>query len=97
MVYPHKHCNFSWSCVYYDQVGEEAKKINGSTYFMKPYHSNCPPDFSENYLKNEQLTINAEEGKLVVFSGYLYHGSHTFSGESDRIIISLNSMTEIRK
>ena len=97
MVYPHNHGNFSWSCVYYAQVGEEAKKMNGSTYFMRPYHAHCPPDFGGSYLKNEHLTINAEEGKLVVFPGYLYHGSHPFSGESDRIIISLNSMTEIRK
>ena len=26
MVYPHNHSSYSWSCVYYVQVGKEAKK-----------------------------------------------------------------------
>ena len=30
MVYPHNHGNFSWSCVYYAQIGKETKKMNGS-------------------------------------------------------------------
>ena len=96
MIYPHNHGNFSWSCVYYVQVSKEAKTMNGSTYFLKPYQGQRSPDFGSNYLKSEQMTINAEEGKLLVFPGYLYHGSHPFSGENDRIIISVNSLTELR-
>ena len=97
MVYPHNHGNFSWSCVYYVQAGKEAKKMNGSTYFLKPYHPQYPFDFGSNYMKNEQVTMEAEEGKLLVFPGYLFHGSHPFHGEDDRIIISVNSHTELKK
>jgi uncharacterized protein (TIGR02466 family) len=94
VVYPHNHGNFSWSCVYYVQIGEEKKKMNGSTYFMKPYNPQHPNDFGSNYMQNQQKIFEAEEGKLLVFPGYLYHGSHPFFGKKDRIIISTNSITE---
>jgi len=97
MVYPHNHGNFSWSCVYYVQIGKEAKKMNGSTYFLKPYHPQYPFDFGSNYMQNEQVTMKPEEGKLLVFPGYLFHGSHPFQGKDDRIIISVNSHTELKK
>ena len=97
MVYPHNHGNFSWSCVYYVQIGKEAKKMNGSTYFLKPYHPQYPFDFGSNYMQNEQVTMKPEEGKLLVFPGYLFHGSHPFQGKDDRIIISVNSHTQLKK
>ena len=97
MVYPHNHGNFSWSCVYYVQTGKEAKKMNGSTYFLKPYHPQHPFDFGSNYMQKGQVTMEAEEGKLLVFPGHLFHGSHPFYGEDDRIIISANSYTELKK
>jgi len=97
MIYPHNHGNFSWSCVYYVQVGKESEKMNGSTYFMKPYNPQYPSDFGSKYMRNAQTTFKAEEGKLLVFPGFLYHGSHPFSGENDRMIISANSMTELKK
>ena len=97
MIYPHNHGNYSWSCVYYVQASKEAKTLNGSTYFIKPFQGQRPTDFGSNYMETEQMTINAEEGKLLVFPGYLYHGSHPFKGEKDRIIISTNSITELKK
>ena len=96
MIYPHNHGNYSWSCVYYVQVGKESKKMNGSTYFLKPYSPQHPVDFGSKYMRNVQTTFEAEEGKLLIFPGYLYHGSHPFNGEKDRIIISANTMTVLK-
>jgi len=97
MIYPHNHGNHSWSCIYYVQASKEAKTMNGSTYFMKPHQGQHPNDFGSSYMKNEQITINAEEGKLLIFPGFLCHGSHPFKGEKDRMIISTNSLTELKK
>jgi len=96
-IYPHNHGNFSWSCVYYVQASKSPETMNGSTYFLKPYQSQRPSDFGSDYMRSEQMTINAEEGKLLIFPGYLYHGSHPFESDKDRIIISVNSLTELKK
>ena len=96
-IYPHNHGNFSWSCVYYVQANKSPETMNGSTYFLKPYQSQRPSDFGSDYMRSEQMTVNAEEGKLLVFPGYLYHGSHPFESNNDRIIISVNSLTELKK
>ena len=96
-IYPHNHGNFSWSCVYYVQANKSPETMNGSTYFLKPYQSQRPSDFGSDYMRSEQMTVNAEEGKLLVFPGYLYHGSHPFNADNDRIIISVNSLTELKK
>ncbi|MDB3982477.1 2OG-Fe(II) oxygenase family protein [Candidatus Pelagibacter sp.] len=97
MIYPHNHGNHSWSCVYYVQASKEVKIMNGSTYFIKPYQGQRPNDFGSSYMESEQMTINAEEGKLLIFPGFLNHGSHPFKGKKDRIIISTNSLTELKK
>tara|TARA_B100000745_G_C20013480_1_gene344389 strand:+ start:83 stop:742 length:660 start_codon:yes stop_codon:yes gene_type:complete len=97
MVYPHNHDGCSWSCVYYVEIGKEAKKMNGSTYFIRPYQGFSKFDFGGSYMLNDQMVLNAEEGKLLVFPNYLYHGSHSFEGSKDRIIISVNSKIDLQK
>ena len=97
MVYPHNHDGCSWSCVYYVEIGKEAKKMNGSTYFIRPYQGFSKFDFGGNYMRNDQMILNAEEGKLLVFPNYLYHGSHPFEGSKDRIVISANSKIDLQK
>ena len=97
MVYPHNHDGCSWSCVYYVEIGKEAKKMNGSTYFIRPYQGFSKFDFGGSYMLNDQMVLNAEEGKLLVFPNYLYHGSHSFEGSKDRIIISVNSKVDLQK
>ena len=97
MVYPHNHDGCSWSCVYYVEIGKEAKKMNGSTYFIRPYQGFSKFDFGGNYMRNDQMILNAEEGKLLVFPNYLYHGSHPFEGSKDRIVISANSKVDLQK
>ena len=97
MVYPHNHDGCSWSCVYYVEIGKEAKKMNGSTYFIRPYQGFSKFDFGGSYMLNDQMVLNAEEGKLLVFPNYLYHGSHPFQGSKDRIVISANSKIDLQK
>jgi len=97
MVYPHNHDGCSWSCVYYVEIGKEAKKMNGSTYFIRPYQGFSKFDFGGSYMLNDQMVLNAEEGKLLVFPNYLYHGSHPFEGSKDRIVISANSKIDLQK
>ena len=96
MVYPHNHDGCSWSCVYYVEIGKEAKKMNGSTYFIRPYQGFSKFDFGGSYMLNDQMVLNAEEGKLLVFPNYLYHGSHPFEGSKDRIVISANSKVDLQ-
>ena len=95
MVYPHNHGDCSWSCVYYVQADKEPTTNNGSTYFIKPYMVQKTTDFGGNYVNTDQFSMNAEEGKLIIFPGYLYHGSRAYVGENDRIIISANTKTDL--
>ena len=39
--------------------------------------------------------MEGQEGKLVVWPSYLYHGSHPYSGEENRIIVSANSKIDL--
>ena len=71
--------------------------MNGSTYFIRPYQGISKSDFGASYMGNDQVIFNAEEGKLLVFPAYLYHGSHPFQGSKDRIIISINTKIDLQK
>ncbi|MDC0163738.1 2OG-Fe(II) oxygenase family protein [Candidatus Pelagibacter sp.] len=96
-VYPHKHDGCSWCCVYYVQIGSETKKMNGSTFFLRPYQGESRMDFGGSYLREDTAVFKAEEGKLLIWPNYLYHGSHPFTGNKDRIIISANSVIQLTK
>ena len=68
------------------------KKKHGSTYFMRPYVSPDNSDFGGKYYSRVSAGIfEAEEGKMLVWPSFLYHGSHPYHGEQDRIILSANS------
>jgi len=91
LVFPHNHGG-SWSCVYYVQIGKDSGKKNGSTYFLRPYAPGGKIDFGgQTYSSELTAIIEGQEGKLVVWPSFLYHGSHPYSGEENRIIVSANS------
>jgi len=95
-ILPHAHGNCSWCCVYYVQIGKDAYKKNGSTFFLRPYLTNSlKEEFGGKYLKNNTTVFNAEEGKLLVWPNFLQHGSHPYQGNEDRIIISANSTIDL--
>ena len=95
-VLPHMHGSCSWCCVYYVQIEKDAGKKNGSTFFLRPYLGNSlKGEFGGRYLKKNTVVFNAEEGKLLVWPNFLYHGSHPSQGNKDRIIISANSTIDL--
>ena len=96
IVYPHHHDGSSWSCVYYVQIGEDASKKNGSTYFMRPYNSTSKTDFGSKYLREDNKIFTAKEGRLLIWPSFLYHGSQPYSGRKDRIIISANLTVDLK-
>lgn len=96
VVYPHHHDGSSWSCVYYIQVGEDASKKNGSTYFIRPYNSTSKVDFGSKYLRDDTHIFTAKEGKLLVWPSFLYHGSQSYTGDKNRMIISANLTVNIK-
>ena len=97
VVFPHKHDGCSWCCVYYVQIGKDSDRKNGSTFFLRPYHGNSKLDFGSKYLREDTNVFNAEEGKLLIWPNFIYHGSHPYQGQQDRIIISVNSTTDLIK
>ncbi len=95
VVFPHNHDGYSWSCVYYVQIGEDSSITNGSTYFLRPYGGSWKTDFGAEYLRKDTHVFKAEEGKLLVWPSYLLHGSHPYKGDKNRIIISANSTIDL--
>ena len=95
VVFPHKHDGCSWCCVYYVQIGKDSGRKNGSTFFLRPYHGNSKQDFGAKYLREDTSVFNPEEGKLLIWPNFLYHGSHPYQGKEDRIIISANSTIDL--
>ena len=96
IVYPHHHDGFSWSCVYYVQVGSDASIKNGSTYFIRPYNATSKNDFGSKYLREDTHLFTAKEGRLLVWPSFLYHGSQPYTGDKERVIISANLTVDLR-
>ena len=96
-VMPHDHGLCSLSCVYYVQIGDDATKDNGSTYFVRPYHrGSTHGSFSgKNYENGATSKFIPREGGLLVWPSFLMHGSVPYNGTDNRIIISANADVEI--
>ena len=94
-VAPHAHGDCSWCCVYYVQLGENASRKNGGTYFQKPYPARSTFDFGAFYNKETSVDMYPEEGKMLVWPSYLMHGSYPYDGKNDRIIISANARISV--
>ena len=90
-VLPHHHGNCSWCCVYYLQCDTDLSTDNGSTYIMRPYLSQISKDFGGKAHEEGAKYFKPEEGKMLVWPNFLYHGSTPYYGDNKRIIISANS------
>ena len=96
-VLPHLHPNCSWCCVYYIQIGKDANETNGSTFFEKTLPFSHVRDFGSLYNKDGVAKVKPEEGKLVVWPHFLKHGSIPYTGEKNRIIVSVNASVSLEK
>ena len=94
-VLPHSHGQCSWCCVYYVQLGKDATKTNGGTYFQKPIPNRNTLDYGSYYNKFLQAQFTPEEGKMLIWPNYVMHGSFPYEGVEDRIIISANAEVNI--
>ena len=94
-VAPHAHGDCSWCCVYYVQLGDDASKKNGGTYFQKPYPARSTFDFGAFYNRETSIDMFPEEGKMLVWPSHLMHGSYPYEGKNDRIIISANAKISV--
>ena len=94
-VLPHAHGQCSWCCVYYVQVGKDATKTNGGTYFQKPIPNRHTLDYGSYYNKFLQAQFTPEEGKMLIWPSYVMHGSYPYEGTDDRIIVSANAQVSV--
>ena len=92
---PHAHGQCSWCCVYYVQVGKDATKTNGGTYFQKPIPNRHTLDYGSYYNKFLQAQFTPEEGKMLIWPSYVMHGSYPYEGTEDRIIVSANAQVSV--
>ena len=94
-VLPHTHGQCSWCCVYYVQLGKDANKTNGGTYFQKAVPNRSTLDFGSYYNKFLHANYTPEEGKMLIWPNYVMHGSYPYEGNEDRIIVSANAQVSI--
>ncbi len=100
----HTHGACSWCGIYYVAAGDagevkaEGNNVagNGINRFYTPIGSGgLVRDYGNRYLGRGYLDIQPTEGRLVIFPSYLLHSALPYMGDTDRVIVSFNSRTEI--
>ena len=66
-------------------------------FFLRPYVGDKNKDFGSKYLTQDCVVIEPKEGKLLIWPNYIYHGSHPYDGNQDKIIVSANSTINLLK
>ena len=79
----HNHLNADISGVYYYQSNEK----DGSIFFVTPTLAMTNSIFTK---FSENIYVKPEEGKLLMFPGWLQHGVTTNMTDSDRISLAFN-------
>ncbi len=88
---PHTHPNNFLSGVYYVQLPDRKGRIVFSDPRPQAFHIAPPTRQWNKYLGNE-VSLEAKEGRLVLFPAWLVHSVPVNRGEGDRISISFNIM-----
>jgi len=93
--YSHQHCheNCLWSGIFYTKMPEQG---GGLTFFKEPLrYTWILPAIKPKLKKNTELTsneiyVNPNEGCVVIFPGFVYHGTPANQSNEDRLNIVFN-------
>ena len=99
----HTHLNTSWGGIYYVDAGECGEvededgilRMNGTNRFYSPIQY-FTLDPSMEYLRHDAADISPENGVLVIFPAYLLHSATPYIGKKDRVVISFNSIINLK-
>lgn len=95
----HFHGGCSWCGIYYVQIGNSGERKgngapNGGNRFYSPLASGGKhEDLGNRYLSITSIDPPISDGMLLLFPSYLLHSGLAYSGEQDRIVISVNTCT----
>ena len=90
----HNHPNCSWCGIYCVVAGESlSDTLNGINRFYSPLNS-MTLDVGSHYLATNSNDWEPKDGVLIVFPSYLMHSALPYTGETDRVVISFNTIVE---
>jgi len=90
----HNHGNTSWAGIFYVDIGESTMyNANGVNRFYRPFDLNAIVGME--HLVTAAKDVTPENGKLVIFPGFLKHSGMPYYGTKDRIVISFNASVEV--
>jgi hypothetical protein len=91
----HNHPNCSWCGIYCVEAGESSSEtLNGINRFYSPLNSMTLDDMGSHYLATNSNDYSPKDGVLIVFPSYLMHSALPYSGKTDRVVISFNTIIE---
>jgi uncharacterized protein (TIGR02466 family) len=93
----HNHGNSSICGIFYVDIGDSSiENSNGVNRFRSPvYPISDDLDKGYSWFPSDVIDIVPENGKLILFPGYLLHSATPYCGDKDRIVIAFN--TQIHK
>jgi uncharacterized protein (TIGR02466 family) len=94
----HTHPMCSWCGIYYVDPGDsDVHDKNGVNRFYEPrINVNFYSDYGTRYLLQEgSIDMPSTEGTLIVFPSYLRHSALPYLGKRDRIVVALNTRTQL--
>lgn len=84
--YSHIHPHHQLSGVYYHTIKENM----GGVTFQNPNPHMSFMQFPEGPLSPNSITLQPEEGTLILFPSWLHHGTHSNATDDERISLSFN-------
>ena len=89
----HTHGNSSVCGIYYVDVGNSnMNDANGINRFRAPFYPQTDDlDRGYSWYPSDIIDVEPQNGKLILFPGYLLHSATPYFGDDDRIVIAFNA------